>query len=244
MQMFSDPAIDGIVCARGGQSAIRLLDKIDFGIIAQNPKIFVGYSDITVFLQAITKKSGFVTYHGPMVASFGRDFDPRTATDFFAQIEGRMPKLEVQDVDMLIPGHAHGILIGGNMTLLQNLVATPFDWETHKVILFIEDTDEILYRIDRMLHHFPLAGKFKHVAAVLVGEMIDVPDTETSHMRLGERPYGRDIKQILCDHLPSDIPLCMNFPCGHAKYITTLPVGGRVGLTLGKRGAELSFMSS
>jgi len=128
------------------------------------------------------------------------------------------------------------------MTMLQNLVATRFDWDTDKAILFIEDVDEVLYRIDRMLHHFRLAGKFENVAAVLVGEMINVPDGETSHMRPGDKPYGYTIEQILRHNIPSHIPLCMNFPCGHAKYITTLPVGGRAQLHLGKKGATLDFI--
>jgi muramoyltetrapeptide carboxypeptidase len=244
MEMFADPAIDGILCARGGNGAIRLLDKIDFSVIARNPKVFVGYSDITVLLQAITKQAGFVTYYGPMAASFGRDFDMRTATDFFAMIEGRATHIEVDGIDVLQKGQAQGVLRGGNMTMLQNLIATPFDWETGRVLLFIEDVDEILYRIDRMLHHFRLSGKLKSVAAVLVGEMIDVPDGETSHMRPGEKPYGRDIVRILRDNLPPSIPVCLNFPCGHAKYMTTLPVGGQARLTLDAGRARLDFIKA
>jgi muramoyltetrapeptide carboxypeptidase len=242
MQMFASPEIDGVLCARGGNGSIRLLDKIDFDLIAKNPKVFVGYSDITVLLQAIQKKCGFTTYHGPMAASFGRTFDPRTAYDFFAQIEGRIESVLIPDVDVLTPGLAEGVLVGGNMTMLQNLIATPFDWQTENAILFIEDVDEVLYRVDRMLHHFRLAGKFKNVAAVLVGEMINVPDSETSHMRSGERPYGYTIKQILRDNLPPNIPVCMNFPCGHAQYITTLPIGAKAHLTLNEHGAQLDFI--
>jgi muramoyltetrapeptide carboxypeptidase len=240
-QLFINPAIDGIVCACGGNGAIRLLKHMDFELISKHPKTFVGYSDITILLQALLHQSGFVTFHGPMIGSFGRDFDPRTAIDFFAQIEARMDRLEVPEVEVLRAGRAEGILIGGNMTMLQNLISTPYDWDTQGVILFIEDVDEVLYRIDRMLQHFQLSGKFKHIKAVLVGEMLNTPDGETAHMRPGERPYGYTIEQILRENIPEDIPLCMNFPCGHGKYISTLPVGSKAQLTLDNRGASLVF---
>ena len=242
MAMFRDPAIDAIMCARGGNGSIRLLDKLDYPLIKQNPKPFIGYSDITLFLQAISKNCGFVTYHGPMLASFGRDFDPRTADDFFAHIESErgLSRLAVPDVDILVSGEAEGVLVGGNMTLLQNMVGTAYDWSGRDAILFLEDVDEVLYRIDRTLQHFRLAGKFQNIRAVIFGDMIDVPDDETSHMREGERPYGRNIRQILEDNLPPNIPVCMNFPCGHGKHITTLPIGASVKLALGKHGAVMT----
>ncbi|MDR3449352.1 MAG: LD-carboxypeptidase [Alphaproteobacteria bacterium] len=239
--LFADPAIDAVMSARGGNGALRLLDKLDYDIIRRNPKVFIGYSDTSVLLQAITAQCGFVTYHGPSASSFGRDFDPRTAEDFFGLLEGHTHKATVPGVEVLTPGRAEGVLIGGNLTMIQNLIATPYELQAQETILFIEDADEVLYRIDRMLHHFRYAGRLRAVRAVIVGDMVNVPDGETLNGGGAGKPYGYSIQDILRSHFP-DIPACLQFPCGHAKYLTTLPVGARARLTLDKNGAELDFM--
>jgi muramoyltetrapeptide carboxypeptidase len=242
MDMFANPSIDAIVCGRGGNGSIRILDKLNYNIIKRNPKVFTGFSDITVLLQAISKKCGFVTYHGPTLATYARSGNRHMTHDFSTVVEntGKL-KMSYPDVDVVHAGRAEGTLVGGNLTVLQSVIGTSYDLPNTDIVLFIEDVDEVLYRIDRVLNHFRLAGKLKHVKAVICGEMINVPDGETSFMRKGERPYGRDLKQILMDNFPPDIPICMNFPCGHGKYLTTFPVGAKVKLSLGKKGAELSF---
>ncbi|MGE3624456.1 MAG: hypothetical protein AB7H77_11390, partial [Bdellovibrionales bacterium] len=109
-------------------------------------------------------------------------------------------------------------------------------------ILFIEDVDEVLFKLAEKLQHMKLAGKFSGVRAVIVGEMVDIADGETGFAKKTEKPYGKSLRDILLDVLPPDIPLCFNFPCGHGKYLTTLPVGAEVRLTLNARGAELAVM--
>lgn len=242
--VFADPSINAVVCARGGTGALRLVNKLDYELIKKNPKPFVGYSDITVLLHAITWHCNLITFHGPMSLNFsnGKN-DPSTTKDFLAVLgnSNKSRAFHYSGIDSIRPGTAEGVLIGGNLTMLQTLVGTSYDWTGKDAILFIEDTDEPLYKIDRTLQHLQLAGKFEHIQAVLVGEMVSVVDSETGFAREGEKPYGRTLRQIVEEHVPPNIPLGFNFPCGHGNYITTLPIGASARLSLGAHGAELSF---
>lgn len=244
MDMFADSTIDAILCSRGGTGAMQLLDRLDYDLIRENPKPFVGFSDMTVLLHALSQRSGFVTYHGPMAVNFGKpDVDPRTGVDFMSVVGNRRKhsRLHYPDVECLHQGKTEGILLGGNIKLLQHLIGTPFDWSGQGAILFLEDVDEHLYKIDRALCHLRLAGKFQGLKGVLIGEMTKIPDYDEPADSI---PYGRELRDIFLDHLPADIPIGFNFPCGHGRYITTLPVGARVQLTLGPRGAEISYTTT
>lgn len=244
MDMFADATIDAILCARGGTGALRLLDKLDYEAIAENPKPFVGFSDVTVLLHAISRRCGFVTYHGPMGLNFASPGnDPRTGIELLNIIGNRRKhcRMHYPDVEVVRPGRVDGTLTGGNITLLQHLVGTPFDWSADNAILFIEDVDEVLYKIDRALNHLRLAGKLASVRAVLFGEMTTLVDGETGFAREGEQPFGKTLQEIVLEHVPPHVPLCFNFPCGHGNYLATLPVGAHVHLTLGPRGAELAY---
>ena len=243
MDMFADRTIDAILCTRGGTGSLRLLDKIDYEHISQHPKPFIGFSDMTALLHAVAQRSGFVTYHGPMCLNFARaDNDLRTGTDFLTVVGNRRKhcRLHYPEVECVRTGRAEGVLTGGNLTLLQHLIGTPFDWLSDNAILFFEDIDEPLYRIDRTFNHLRLAGKLQNVQAVLVGEMVDVTDNETGFVREGEKDYGRTLREIILEHVPPHALLAFRFPCGHGAYITTLPVGATVQLTLGARGAEIA----
>lgn len=246
MGLFADPEIDAILCARGGNGSIRLLDKLDYKLIQRHPKPFVGFSDITLLLQAINRRCGFVTYHGPMMWNLAHDHDPRTLNDMLARIgaDGKKPVAQNFKVKIEQPGRAEGNLVGGNIALLQSLIGTPNDWSAKGCILFLEDTEEPLYKLDRMLRHMKLAGKFDNVRAVIMGEMTEITDGESGRSRKGEKPYGRTFRQIVRDVVPSGVPLCFDFPCGHGAYLTTLPVGAKVRLLLQKQRAELTFMKA
>lgn len=241
--MFADPSIDAVMCSRGGNGAIRMIDKVDYKLISKNPKPFIGFSDITLLLQAITRRCGFVTYHGPTMWNLAHKRDPRVEDDLFAVIGNskRNYKFVSTEAETIRGGKAEGRLVGGNIALLQSLINTPYDWSAKDAILFIEDVSEPLYKLDRMLRHMRLAGKFEGVRAVIVGEMVGLRDGKTDNEPVGQRDYGRHFVDVLTEVLPPDIPLCLNFPCGHGKYITTLPVGAHVRLALGARGATLGF---
>jgi len=241
--MFGNKAIDAILCARGGANSIRIVDLLDYQLIARNPKPFIGFSDIALLLNAITKQSGFVTYHGPMVWNFAHAHDPRTADDVFELLahQGGTFSRHYTGLDILRPGRVTGRLVGGNITRLELLMGTAYDWSAKDSILFIEDVDEVVYKLDEKLRHLRLAGRFDGVQAILVGEMVDIGDGETGFARAGDRPFGKSLREIFMETLPSDIPLCFNFPCGHGKYLTTLPLGAKTELTLTTDGAELTY---
>jgi muramoyltetrapeptide carboxypeptidase len=243
MDMFVDRTIDAVICARGGTGSIRLLDRLDYKLIRRNPKPFIGYSDITVLLQAITKRCGFATYHGPMLVSFVPDPAPGMIDEMLTVVGGKKTtRLKFPKTESIRPGRVEGLLVGGNITLLEYLIGTPYDWSAKDAILFLEDTEEVIYKMADKLQHMKLAGKFAGVRAIIVGEMVDIGDGETGYARKGDKPFGKTLREIFLDILPSDVPLCFDFPCGHGKYHTTLPVGAEVKLTLGARGADLTFM--
>lgn len=241
MAMFADPAIDAILCSRGGTGAIRILDKLDYDLIRSHPKSFVGFSDITSLLQAINVRADLVTYHGPMLWNFAQQPEAGNLDDLFALLTQSSTSLKFDGVEIVQPGQIEGRLVGGNMSLLRSLIGTSYDWNTDGAILFMEDVDEVIYKLDVILQQFRLAGKFDKVRAVLVGEMVDVKDGETGYARLGERSYGKTLRQIFREAIPAHIPLAFNLPCGHGLRMTTLPIGAQAHLTLKDTSAELDF---
>lgn len=245
MDMFSDGSIDAILCARGGNGSIRLLELLDYDLISRNPKPFIGFSDVTALLNAFHTRCGMITYHGPMLSSsFGNEYAPDTLKDFLHVLAnaGSETVLKFTDVEVLTPGMAEGTLIGGNLMMLQSIAGTPYGWSGDKAILFIEDVDEMLYRLDRTLRHLHLSGILTGVAAVLVGKMNNIPDTETSFMRPDERPYGPNFRQIMKDIFPN-VPLALDIPCGHNPYITTFPVGAPARILLSDNTATMTLLS-
>ena len=243
--MFADSTIDAIMCARGGFGTIRIIDKINYKLIKRNPKPFIGFSDATILLHSVGRRCGLITYHGPMCKSMALPHDKRTITDLLTVVgesEDKRVEIHYPEVEVHCAGKVEGILTGGNISLLQSLMGTHYDWSAKDSILFIEETDEPLYKIDLMLRHFALAGRLKGVKAVLVGEMTNIEDGDPEAKEATGLPYGVDLKQILLDVLPPDTPLCFNFPCGHGEYMTTLPVGAYAHLTLDSCGAHMSFV--
>jgi len=241
--MFADRTIDAVLCARGGSGCMLILDHIDYEIIRSNPKPLIGMSDNTALLLAITSQTDMVTFHGPVAYHFQPEhFDPKTEVDLFTMVAG--PKgdrrLQYPMAEAERPGKAQGRLIGGNLSLLQSLIGTAYDWSGEDAILFIEDVREPLYRIERMMAHLRLAGKFDGLRAVLVGEMVGVIDEKLSQKAPdGDIPYGRTLKEIMLKHLPPEIPVGFNFPCGHGRVITTWPMNALAHVEIGASTSEV-----
>ena len=201
--MFGDRKIKAVFCARGGYGTLRLLDRIDYDLIRGNPKIIVGYSDITALLMAITKKTGLVTFHGPMVRGFSSLHDS-SRESLFKLISSDQPvSFSPIAGNSLISGKAEGPLMGGNLSLICYVVGTPFLPSLDGCILFVEDKGEPLYRIDRMLTHLSLAGQLKGIAGLIGGEFIDCGDPSAIDDLL--KTAVSDLK----------IPLITGFPVGH-----------------------------
>jgi len=220
-EMFANPEIDAIICARGGYGANRVLPLLDFEIIRQNPKIFIGYSDITDYLTSITQKTGLVTFHGPMLTSYKNGFIEYNYNHFIKCLGGDFPLTIEAHSDLqsrvLKRGKAIGPLWGGNLCLLSNRLGAPGSINTNGTILFIEDVNEQLYRFDRMMVHMQKAGIFEKINGLIVGELVDMQDTDP--------PFGKTSDAIIMDVCGDlDIPIITNFPCGHGKYQATLPI--------------------
>ena len=223
---FSDPEIKGIFCMRGGNGVVRLLDKIDYEAIAQNPKFFCGYSDISILLNTINQRTGLVTYHTPLLSepNFAQA-DPYTLEQFTRYIfdptaTGQLafPQGVAMDVWENHPTHttATGTICGGNLSGLSVLMGTPYEIDTKGKIFFIEVVGERPQRVDRMLHGMRLAGKFDQCTGVIFGDF-------TNCGQDGVYP-ALDIPTIIAE-LELTVPVIWNFPCGHILPTASFPIG-------------------
>ncbi|HXI11200.1 MAG TPA: LD-carboxypeptidase [Thermoanaerobaculia bacterium] len=225
--MFASPDIDGIFAFSGGWGAPRVLPYIDYELIRRNPKVFIGFSDITALLTAINQKTGLVTFHGPVAHS---SFEPFTLESFkrvvmSSQSIGTLsnpPKPEEQLVRRdyrivtLTGGKATGTIVGGNLSLIAATMGTPYEIETEGSIFFIEDVREELYRVDRMLTQLWLAGKFDRVKGLVFGRCTDCPVKGPS----------LSLEEILRERfLPSGVPAISGFAFGHIEKKLTIPIG-------------------
>lgn len=217
INMFEDSEVKAIICSRGGYGTFRLLENIDWNIIKNNPKIFVGYSDITALLNNFVEKSGLICFHGPLAASdFGiEEVNPYTEDTFWKILErkAQIPcSLENPvNYECVISGQAEGILMGGNLSILCGLLGTPYFPNLTGKILLLEDVGEPLYKIDRMLMQLKLAGIFEQVAGILFAEF-----SELTPVNL--------IKE-LTEGL--NIPVGYGFAAAHGNQKATLPLGVR-----------------
>jgi len=224
-----DPDIDAVWCLRGGNGMNRILDRVDFAGFARNPKAVIGYSDITVLLLGLWKKTGVVTFHGPVartsMPNFARWHFDRVLTNVSAP--GTLGRIAAEP-EVLVPiddrittivgGTATGPLVGGNLTLVQALVGTPYFPELRGAILFLEDVGEDLWRIDRMLAHLRMSGVLRGLAGVAVGRFTE--------MKRSTDDGGLGLDEVLHAYLaPLGIPVAAGFPIGHIPSQWTLPIG-------------------
>lgn len=227
-EMFSDPEVKGIFCLRGGYGAMRLLDILDMELISQNPKVFLGSSDVTALHLAFNKLGGFCTFYGPMVA---KGF---TKQAFRGYVEDNLMKMTCSagppgeiiprqgepPMETLVPGIAEGKLVGGNLAIVCALMGTPWEIETKDRILVLEDTNEPAYRIDRMLTHLRLAGKFREACGIVLGQFTNVRDKNEGQ--------NFTLKEIFQDVVaPEGRPTLLNGGFGHGEYTATLPLGAK-----------------
>jgi muramoyltetrapeptide carboxypeptidase len=227
-RMFADKDVKAILCAKAGYGSIRTIPYLDAKTIKQNPKIFVGYSDITILLAYLYKTCHMVVFHGPVVSDeIYEDMNPTTLDYMLRAItqDYALGEVKFPEVKSLKPGRATGVLIGGNMSLVMSAVGTPYEIDTEGKILFLEDIGEDLENIDNYLMQMKLAGKFKMVKGIVFGRMVDCIDRS-------ERRYT--IKDILRDILRDvDVPIIYRFPSGHRErdqVNVTLPFGVSVTL--------------
>ena len=228
-EMFSDRSIKAVFAIRGGYGSAQLLNELDYKLIRNNPKILLGYSDITALHLAINKFSDLMTYHGPLLLS------PFTEWTFehlkkVIMTKERIGKLENPDktdgirkmfpIRTIRPGKAEGRLTGGNLSIITSLMGTPYEIETKNKIVFIEDVGESPYKIDRMLTQLILSGKLQEAAGIIIGKCHNCGKGSTGGT--WDPTFGEVIDNLIA---PLEIPCFSGFMIGHTKDQLTLPSG-------------------
>jgi muramoyltetrapeptide carboxypeptidase len=227
--MFADPGIAAVFCLGGGYGTERLLDRIDYDLVRRNPKIFLGYSDITALHLAFGKLARLVTFHGPVAMSAL----PAWTLEGFRKalfapepigLVGNPPEADPLAPEFprhtVSPGRARGQTVGGNLTLVATTMGTPYEIDTKGKILILEDTGEAPYRIDRMLVQLALGGKFADAAGVVWGTCTDCSPSNSSF------EINLSLSELLEDILGgAGRPVMAGLVFGHTREKATIPLG-------------------
>ncbi len=217
--MLDDASIKAILFARGGYGTSRIIDAVDWNNFIQHPKWLCGFSDITVIQSHLLSNYNVPSVHSLMAINFA------TATS--ESIESLRSILFGDEILYKVPPHAlnrngvaNGILCGGNLSVLQGLVGTPSDIDTKDKILFLEDIDEHLYHIDRMMVSLKRSGKLNNLAGLVVGKFTDMKNKNENN------PFGKSAYEIIAEHVAEyDYPICFDFPAGHECDNRALIIG-------------------
>lgn len=236
MHMILDPEIKGIICFRGGYGSIRILNHLNYNLIKANPKIILGYSDITLLLNYISQKTGLITYHGPMINSNLTDtltleslkkqlYTPNNKIILDKITYNKLTILNENKINKdILTGH----LIGGNLSMLCSSLGTPYEVNMKNSILLLEDIGECPYKIDRMLTQLRLSNKFKSVKAILLGHFTNCESS------VPNRSFSLN-ETLLQNLLPLNIPLFLNIPSGHNYPNLTFPIGSNIKIDFKKK---------
>ncbi len=226
---FKNSEIDAIFCTCGGNGAIHLLDLLDYDAIQQNPKIFIGFSDITILLNAIHARTGLITFHGPTLSRI-KKLQPHWNNQMLQILMGEIDHIGLPGEDHK-DVHAAGFLFGGNLSAMQTLIGTPYAPDMSDSVLILEDINDHLSRYDRMLGHMRQSNWLKLCNIIILGKFLKSLDNH-------DRPFGFDIEEIVENNAPST-PIVKNAPIGHGERLCTLPIGAEVVL----KNNKLSFKS-
>jgi muramoyltetrapeptide carboxypeptidase len=224
--------VKAVLCVRGGYGTVRIIDKIDFTSFVKNPKWIIGYSDITVLHQHVHANFNVATLHATMPINFLKNEE---ATDSLRKtLFGEVLDYTTETHILNREGETSGELIGGNLSLIYALCGSKSDINTENKILFIEDLDEYLYHIDRMMLNLKRSGKLAHLKGLVVGGMTDMKDNTI--------PFGKTAEEIIFDAVKEyDYPVCFNFPAGHIDRNLALVFGKPYTLNVSKNHIRLKF---
>jgi len=235
--MFQDPEVRAIVCARGGYGVMRILDLLDYAAIRRDPKVVVGFSDITALHLALWRQAGLVTLHGRM-AGMDTPWNAYDRASLQMALSTPLPLGPVPQPEggprmvTVVPGQAEGVLLGGNLSLIAALCGTPYELDTDGAIMLLEDVREPVYRIDRMLATLRLAGKLRGVRAVVFGET-------TGLSTVGDEPHPGLVELLREVMAPCSIPCFYGLAVGHGTFRATVPLGVRARVDAGAMCLEL-----
>jgi muramoyltetrapeptide carboxypeptidase len=231
-EMLDNPKIKAIWAAKGGYGTVRIIDRIDFANFKKKPKWICGFSDMTV-LHSHINNMGIETLHSIMALSAGTA-QPAILESFRKALFGEKLSYTIPPHEFNVKGTAKGEIVGGNLSVLYSIIGSKSEIDYKGKILFIEDLDEYLYHIDRMMMNLKRNGYFDGVKAVIVGGMSSMNDNEI--------PWGKDALQIIQDVLKDyKFPVIYNFPAGHIKDNRTLILGKVVSIDVDKNGSVVTF---
>lgn len=241
IHMFTNQKVDAILAVRGGYGAIRILDLLDYNLIKQNPKVLVGYSDVTALLSAIYEQTGLVTFHGPVGISSFNKFSvkslkkvlvkPKNNYKFPYKREKKTENNPEYDLYTVNGGIAEGELIGGNLSVLDSMIGSKFEPNFENKIVYLEEIHEKTYKVDKMLVHLLQATNIKNAAGIVMGVFSGCDGAEKPTLSL---------KEAITDlFFPLNIPMSYGFPFGHISTKITIPTGVKARLDADKNTLEL-----
>ncbi len=235
--MLNDPSIKAVIAARGGYGCSRIIDQIDFTDFIKSPKWIVGFSDLTVILSQLYQL-GYAGIHAPMVKSMTLEGAEKGAESLRQLLFGELPGYSVVPHAFNKTGSVVAEMVGGNLCLLAHMIGSPTQIDTEGKILFIEDVNEYLYNLDRMMIQMKRAGKLSHLAGLIVGQFTDMRDNSSPS-------FGKTAYEIIHEHIAEyDYPVSFDFPVGHVADNRAIGVGMNAYLDVNKEGVELHFLSS
>lgn len=225
--MIDDDSIKAILCARGGYGTVQIVDYIDFSNLIKNPKWIVGYSDVTV-LHSHLNNLNIASLHATMPINFETN-TPKSLESLYNALFGNENNIECNAHPLNKLGSIEGEVVGGNLSILYSLLGSNSDVDTEDKILFIEDLDEYLYHIDRMMMNLKRNGKFDKLKAMIVGGMSEMNDNAIA--------FGKTAEEIILQHTQDyDFPICFGFPAGHLKDNRAIVLGRKTTLDISKKG--------
>ncbi len=238
--MIDNPEVKAILCARGGYGVVRIIDQLDFSSFKKNPKWVIGFSDITVFHNHLHTNAHVATIHSKMCNSFPDDWSKaepvqiETILSIKKALLGEKMEYKVNADEKNRPGNAEGLLVGGNLKMIETLAGTASDISTDDKILFVEDVGEALYNIDRMFCNLKRTGKLTHLKGLLIGGFTGIKE-ETP-----DEAFGRTVYEIVYEKVKEfDYPVCFGFPVGHQRNNFAYKCGVKHKLSVDANGVVL-----
>lgn len=231
-RLLDDPDVKAILCARGGYGSLQIIDQLDFSQFKKTPKWIVGYSDITV-LHALLQSIGFRSLHATMPVNMTQN-SPESLQSLFQSLRGYPPEYTIDPHPFNRMGEATGKLLGGNLSMLYSLMGSGIFPKTKGNILFLEDVDEYLYHIDRMMLGLKRAGAFDGLSGMIVGGLTKMNDNSI--------PFGQTAEEIIAAQLSEfSFPVCFGFPAGHLDDNRALVLGKTLQLSVEVNAVTLSW---
>lgn len=231
--MLDNPEVKAILCARGGYGSVRIIDRLDFSQFMRQPKWICGFSDITVFHSHVHRHCHIATLHSTLAINIPQN-TPAANNSFLATLQGKPLTFSGPSHPLDHPGTTTAEIIGGNLSMLYSLLGSNSDIDTEGKILFIEDLDEYLYHIDRMMMNLKRNGKLDHLAGLVIGALSDMHDNTV--------PFGKTAEEIIAEHCANfNYPVGFGFPAGHIKDNRAFILGGKAKLEVHDTNSVLTY---